>query len=109
MTDHTPPADLDEAGMETRHYIGVTPIGRLHMTIGPAHPDTFRDPAGELVPPTQPLPTANGAGWVYPVSAEIAAEWDLDDDEDECPGPVDGHGCDQCRSDAELHHDQVVL
>jgi len=79
------PAPEDAAAaveLETRHYIGVTPLGRLHLTLGPDHPDKFVDPQGRRVPPTEPLPTKNGACLLYPVSAEIAAEWDLDDEEE---------------------------
>lgn len=67
--------------METRHYIGVTPLGRLHITAGPDEPDAFRDEAGRLIPPTEPIPTRNGVAMLYPVSAEIAAEWDNEDDQ----------------------------
>jgi hypothetical protein len=65
----------DEGELETRHYIGVTPLGRLHLTAGPHRADAFTHP------PTEPLTIDNGV-WVYPVSAEIAAEWDLDDEDD---------------------------
>jgi hypothetical protein len=62
--------------LETRHYIGVTELGRLHMTLGPDEPSKFR------TPPTEPLTLENGEV-LYPVSAEVAAEWDLDDLDDQ--------------------------
>lgn len=69
--------------LETRHYIGVTPIGlRMHVTYGPDDPDKFRDPTGQLVSATEPIPTRDGATLLYPVSAEVAAEWDYDPDDE---------------------------
>lgn len=67
---------MADTHLETRHYIGVTPLGRLHMTFGPGEPHTFK------LPPHEPFTLDNGVV-VFPVSAEVAAEWDLDDDEDE--------------------------
>jgi hypothetical protein len=61
--------------LETRHYIGLTPLGRLHVTFGPDHPAKFAK-----VPPHEPLPL-NAGVVVYPVSAEIAAEWTADDED----------------------------
>lgn len=29
--------------------------------------------------------------------------------EDDCPGPIEGHGCSFCRSDQELHLERYVL
>ena len=62
---------------ETRHYIGITELGRLHMTLGPADPAKFKTPATE--------PITVGSDTLYPVSAEVAEEW-TSDDEDEADG-----------------------
>ena len=39
----------------------------------------------------------------------IACPHDDNDEADECPGPIAGHGCDSCRSDHELHPEWYVL
>jgi hypothetical protein len=57
-----------------RHYIGVTPLGRLHLTVTPG-------PSGFATRPTEPV-TLPGGNVLYPVSAEVAAEWDADPDVD---------------------------
>ena len=64
----------DTQQLETRHYIGVTEMGRMHVTFGPDTPDKFK------TPPHQPLTMKNGAV-LFPVSAEVAEEWDYDDED----------------------------
>jgi hypothetical protein len=66
---------MPDAQLETRHYIGVTPMGRLHMTLGPDEPSKFK------TPPHEPLTLENGSV-LFLVSAEVAEEWDMDDEDD---------------------------
>lgn len=60
---------------ETRHYIAVTPIGRMHTVLGPAPAESFK------LDPREPIPL--GETLAYPVSAEIAQAWTADEDEED--------------------------
>ena len=60
---------------ETRHYIALTPLGRMHTVIGPAPTDSFK------LDPREPIPL--GEALAYPVSAAIADAYMADDDEDD--------------------------
>jgi hypothetical protein len=63
------------AQQETRHYIGLYgETGRMHAVMGPDDPSSFKLPRHE------PLPMADGT-CMYPVSAEIAKAWELDDED----------------------------
>ena len=56
----------------TRHYIGITTMGRVSLAVGP----------GEF--PDGPVTLGDGSP-LYPVSAEVAVVWagdTLDDDDD---------------------------
>ena len=59
--------------LRTRHYIGLTDMRRLHMRLDADDPAEFK------TPPTEPLTLENGSV-LYPVSGEVAAEWDSHDD-----------------------------
>ena len=60
--------------LETRYYIALSGGMRVMWKLGPGEPDQF------TTDPRDPAPF--DGGWAYPVSAEIAAEWTRDDNND---------------------------
>lgn len=79
--------------LETRHYIGVTPLGRMHATLGPGEPSSFTLAA------TEPIPV--GDTWLYPVSFEVAEEWDsFDEESDEAGWSGHAGGCSESDEDS---------
>jgi hypothetical protein len=67
-------SDKKAGGLETRHYIGLTPGGvRISATFGPGAPESFNTPAWQ--------PAGAEGVTYYQVSQEVADEYMADDEE----------------------------